>query len=224
MNARAALGLLMLALSTGACSPTQFDEDQQEVVLPPPVLDMSASDAAVQTAVFAGGCFWGVEAVFEHVRGVVSVVSGFAGGTAATASYDSVTTGRTGHAEVVEIRFDPRVITYGKLLHIFFSVAHDPTQINRQFPDWGLQYRSNVFYLNEEQRAVTRAYIAQLDAAHLFRAPIATRVDPLERFYLAESEHQDYVPNHPDEPYVISYDLPKLEALRRLFPEEYRAP
>jgi peptide-methionine (S)-S-oxide reductase len=221
MNAR--VGLLLMVASLGGCSPTYVsDEEQEEVILPPPALDVSASGVAVQTAVFAGGCFWGVEAVFEHVRGVVSVVSGFAGGTAETASYEMVSSGRTRHAESVEIRFDPRVITYGKLLQIFFSVAHDPTQLDRQFPDWGPQYRSNVFYLNEEQRAVTHAYIAQLDAAHLFRSRITTLVDPLERFYLAESEHQDYVVAHPTEAYVVVYDLPKLDRLLRLFPELYR--
>jgi peptide-methionine (S)-S-oxide reductase len=224
MTARRALALLLVALSVGACSPTYSDEEEQEVILPPPALDASPSDAAVQMAVFAGGCFWGVEAVFEHVRGVLSVVSGFAGGTAETASYEAVSSGQTGHAESVEIRFDPRVITYGKLLQIFFSVAHDPTQIDRQFPDWGRQYRSNVFYLNEEQRTVTRAYIAQLEAAQLFRAPIATRVDPLERFYMADSEHQDYVVVHPTDSYVVVYDLPKLDRLLRLFPELYRDP
>jgi peptide-methionine (S)-S-oxide reductase len=194
-----------------------------DVVLPPPALDAApSSDGALQTAVFSGGCFWGVEAVFEHVRGVTSVMSGYAGGTAETASYEAVTTGLTGHAESVEVTFDPRVVSYGKLLQVFFAVAHDPTQINAQFPDMGPQYRSNVFYLDAEQQSVAAAYIAQLEAAAVFRARIATRVDPLVRFYPAEAEHQDYLPNHLDELYIIRYDLPKLERLQRMFPELYR--
>ena len=220
MTVRQTLGLLLMGLSLSACASTEPGE--QDVILPPPALDVAASAGAVQTAVFAGGCFWGVEAVFEHVKGVVSVVSGFAGGTAETANYEAVTSGGTAHAESVEIRFDPRLVTYGKLLQIYFSVAHDPTQVNMQVPDIGPQYRSNVFYLDEEQRAVTRAYIAQLDVASLFRRPIATRVDPLDRFYVAETEHQDYVPNHLNEPYVVIHDLPKLDKLRRLFPDLYR--
>jgi peptide-methionine (S)-S-oxide reductase len=182
-----------------------------------------SGDGTLQVAVLAGGCFWGVEAVFEHVRGVESVVSGYAGGSAESATYDEVTSGLTGHAESVEIRFDPRVVSYGKLLQIFFSVAHDPTQINAQYPDIGPHYRSMVFSRDDEQEEVARAYISQLEAADVFRSRIATRVNPLESFYPAESEHQDYLPNHLDEPYIIIYDLPKLERLKRLFPELYRA-
>jgi peptide-methionine (S)-S-oxide reductase len=194
-----------------------------DVPLPPPALDVAVpSDGALQSAVFAGGCFWGVEAVFEHVRGVASVVSGYAGGSADDANYEAVTGGLTGHAESVEITFDPRVVSYGKLLQVFFSVAHDPTQINAQYPDIGPQYRSHIFYVDERQRDVSRAYIAQLEAARVFRARLATRVDPLERFYPAEAYHQDYLPNHLDELYIIRYDLPKLEKLRRMFPELYR--
>jgi peptide-methionine (S)-S-oxide reductase len=222
MSVRHVLGLVMVAQLT-ACAPAPTAPEEVDPILPPPALDVSASaNGATQTAVFAGGCFWGVEAVFEHVRGVLSVVSGYAGGTAETANYDAVSSGQTAHAESVEIRFDPRVVTYGKLLQVFFSAAHDPTQLNYQIPDIGLQYRSNVFHLDEEQHAVARAYIAQLDAAGVFRRPIATRVDPLVRFYAAESEHQNYVPNHLGEPYVILYDLPKIERLRRIFPELYR--
>jgi peptide-methionine (S)-S-oxide reductase len=221
VSVRRTLGLILVGLPLIACGSTEAED--VDVILPPPALDVSiSSDGALQTAVFAGGCFWGVEAVFEHVRGVESVVAGYAGGTAETASYDAVTSGETGHAESVEIRFDPRVVTYGKLLQIFFAVAHDPTQVNAQYPDFGPQYRSNVFHLDDEQGRVARAYIGQLGDAGVFRARIATRVDALERFYVAESEHQDYVPNHLGEPYVVIYDLPKLERLSRLFPELYR--
>jgi peptide-methionine (S)-S-oxide reductase len=217
MSGIALAGAVLIACGSSTDIPVE------DVVLPPPALDVSPSgDGALQTAVFAGGCFWGVEAVFEHVRGVLSVVSGYAGGTAESATYDEVSNGRTGHAESVEVEFDPRVVSYGKLLQVFFSVAHDPTQINAQFPDIGPQYRSNVFYRSAEQQSVTRAYIAQLEAAGVFRSRIATRVDPLERFYPAEVEHQDYLPNHLDELYIIRYDLPKLEKLQRMFPELYR--
>jgi peptide-methionine (S)-S-oxide reductase len=213
--------ILLASAFLVACHPTEPQD--RDVILPPPALDVSPSgDGTLQVAVLAGGCFWGVEAVFEHVRGVESVVSGYAGGSAESASYDEVTTGLTGHAESVEVRFDPRVVSYGKLLQIFFSVAHDPTQINAQYPDIGPQYRSVVFSRDDEQQEVARAYIAQLAAAGVFRARIATRVDPLERFYPAESEHQDYLPNHLGEPYIIFYDLPRLERLKRLFPELYR--
>jgi peptide-methionine (S)-S-oxide reductase len=222
MTRRSAAGLAFAGALWMGCGPTQ-PEEPKDLILPTPLLDVSPSgDGALQTAILAGGCFWGVEAVFEHVRGVASVVSGYAGGTAETANYDEVTTGSTGHAETVEIRFDPRVVTYGKLLQIFFSVAHDPTQVDAQYPDFGPQYRSNVFYLDEEQAEVARAYIAQLGAAGVFRIRIATRVDALERFYPAESEHQDYLPNHLGEPYIILFDLPKLEQLKRIFPELYR--
>jgi peptide-methionine (S)-S-oxide reductase len=224
MSARSAAGLAVLASFLLACGPTAPEEDA-DVVLPPPALDVAPSgDGSLHTAVFAGGCFWGVEAVFEHVRGVLSVVSGYAGGSAETAIYDEVVGGLTGHAETVEVRYDPAVVSYGKLLQIFFSVAHDPTQINAQYPDFGPQYRSNIFHLDGEQERVARAYIAQLGAAGVFRARIATRVDPLEAFYPAESAHQDYLAHHLDEPYIILYDLPKLARLKRLFPELYRQP
>jgi peptide-methionine (S)-S-oxide reductase len=218
------VAVLLLVASAFACESTT-ELVVEDVILPPPALDVAPSpNGALQTAVFAGGCFWGVEAVFEHVRGVSQAVSGYAGGTAETATYEVVTSGLTGHAESVEVTFDPRVVSYGKLLQVFFSVAHDPTQINAQTPDIGPQYRSNLFTLNEEQGSVARAYIAQLDSARIFRSRIATRVDRLEAFYLAESEHQDYLPGHLHELYVIRYDVPKLERLRRIFPELYREP
>jgi peptide-methionine (S)-S-oxide reductase len=220
MTLRFATSLTLLGAALLACdSATDVEVD---VILPPPTLDVSASNEVFQTAVFAGGCFWGVEAVFEHVRGVQGVLSGYAGGTAESANYEEVTSGRTGHAESVLVTFDPQVVSYGKLLQIFFSVAHEPIHVNAQPPDFGPQYRSNIFYADEQQRDVARAYIAQLEQAGVFRRPIATRVDALPEFYPAESYHQDYLINHLDEPYIILYDLPKLERLRRVFPELYR--
>jgi len=171
-----------------------------------------------QTAVLGGGCFWGVDAVFKHVRGVENVVAGYAGGRAATAHYEVVSAGRTGHAESVKITFDPAKISYGDLLRIFFSVAHDPTQLNRQGPDEGTQYRSVIFYANEDQKQVALAYIDQLNKAKVFRKPIVTQVVPLEAFYPAEGYHQNYLALHPDNPYIVTNDLPKLQNLRKQFP------
>jgi len=192
--------------------------------LPAP-LGAVAGPAAVQseTAVLSGGCFWGVQGVFAHVKGVRQVVSGYAGGEASTADYETVSTGTTAHAESVRIVFDPRQISYGKILQIFFSVATDPTQLNHQFPDVGRQYRSEVFYASPQQQAAATAYIAQLDQAHEFSHRIVTRVDPLKAFYPAEAYHQDYLTLHPDQPYIASYDLPKVAALQALFPESYQA-
>ena len=191
------------------------------VVVQPPSVDKSAG--AAQTAVLAGGCFWGVQGVFEHVRGVQKVVSGYAGGEAATAQYETVSTGRTGHAESVKITFDPAQISYGQLLQIAFSVAFDPTQLNRQGPDSGAQYRSEIFYADESQRSIASAYIDQLTKAHTFPRPIVTRVDPLKAFFPAEDYHQDYLFHHPTQPYIAIYDLPKVENLKRVFPDLYRA-
>jgi len=170
-------------------------------------------------AVFAGGCFWGTQAVFERLKGVVDTTVGYAGGTAATATYDQVTTETTGHAESVEVVYDPSRITYGTLLRIFFSVAHDPTQLNRQGPDVGPSYRSAIFYANDGQKRIAQAYIAQLDAAHVFAKPIATQVTPLEGFYRAEEYHQDYALHNPGNPYILVCDRPKIEALKEQFPE-----
>lgn len=175
-----------------------------------------------QTAVFAGGCFWGTQSVFERVKGVVATTAGYAGGSADTATYDQVTTETTGHAESVRVVYDPSKITYGQLLRIFFSVAHDPTQLNRQGPDAGTSYRSAIFYSNEEQRKISVAYIAQLDAAHVFAKPIVTQVVPLTGFYDAESYHQDYALHHPDNPYILVCDRPKVEALKAQFPELFQ--
>ncbi len=177
---------------------------------------------ATETAVLSGGCFWGVEAVFEHVKGVRSVVSGYSGGSAGTARYEIVSSGRTGHAESVKITFDPAQVSYAELLEIFFSVAHDPTQRNRQGPDVGSQYRSAVFYANEAQKEAALAYVAQLESSHAFRSPIVTEVVPLQAFYPAESYHQDYLEHHRTQPYIVVNDLPKLVALERRYPSLYR--
>jgi peptide-methionine (S)-S-oxide reductase len=209
--------LIALGAAGGACGPAQAS-----VRLPAPATDVPPA-GGVQTAVLAGGCFWGVQGVFEHVRGVKQVVAGYAGGKRATANYETVSTGTTGHAESVEITFDPRQISYGEILRIFFSVATDPTQVNRQFPDSGTQYRSEVFYANAAQKAVAQGYIAQLDRAKVFARPIATRVDPNPGFFRAEAHHQDYLVRHPDAPYIATFDAPKVAALKTLFPTQYRA-
>ncbi len=175
--------------------------------------------AAEQKAVFAGGCFWGVEAVFESLNGVIDVRSGYSGGTAKTANYRDVSYGRTTHAEAVEVRFDPAKITYEQLLNIFFIVAHDPTELNRQGPDTGPQYRSAIFYASDEQLKAANAFIAALNAAKVFKKPVATKLEKLETFYAAEDEHQDFVKNNPDDAYVVNHDLPKLVALKQAFPQ-----
>ena len=172
--------------------------------------------------VVSGGCFWGVQGVFEHVQGVRKVVSGYSGGDKATANYETVSSGSTGHAESVQISYDPKEITYGQLLQIYFSVAHDPTQLNRQDPDSGTQYRSNIFYSDESQKKIALAYIAQMNKAKLFPSAIMTRVDPLKGFYAAEDYHQDFLLNNPRYPYIMIYDMPKIENLKRLYPAYYR--
>lgn len=178
--------------------------------------------AAEQTAVFAGGCFWGVDAVFRHVKGVSGVESGYAGGSADTAQYKLVSRGDTGHAEAVRIRFDQAQISYPKLLEVFFTVAHDPTQRNRQGPDVGTQYRSVIFYIGSEQQQIAQSHIARLTAARIYAGPIVTQVVPLREFFPAEDYHQNYLALHPSQPYIVIHDLPKLEQLRRKFPELYR--
>lgn len=191
------------------------------LMVPPPAMDEPAGEVTSEVAVLAGGCFWGVQGVFQHVKGVTSAVSGYAGGTADTADYHTVSTGSTGHAESVQVTFDPRQISYGKLLQIYFSVAHDPTQLNYQGPDFGTQYRSAIFPANDKQAEVARAYIAQLDAAKVFPKPIVTKTDPAA-FYPAEAYHQDYLTLNPMNPYIAFNDIPKVEALARLFPDLYR--
>ena len=183
--------------------------------------DALATTKGQQTAVFAGGCFWGIQAVFQHVRGVISATSGYSGGSAKTAEYEIVSTGETGHAESVRIVYDPSQITYGGLLRIFFSVAHDPTQLNRQGPDEGTQYRSSIFYSNEEQKRIAEAYVGQLDNAKIFPRPIATKVVPLQAFYPAEAYHQNYAALHSNQPYIVFNDAPKVEHLKQQFPELY---
>jgi peptide-methionine (S)-S-oxide reductase len=212
----AAIGAL--AIATFNVVPSFASEDA--VVIPAPAMDAPPSDA-VQTAVLSGGCFWGVQGVFQHTAGVVSAVSGYAGGNKATAQYEIVSTGTTGHAESVQVKYDPKKISYGKLLQIFFSVAHNPTELNRQGPDSGTQYRSAIFTTSDEQKKVADAYIAQLNAAKVFGKPIVTKVGPLQGFYAAEGYHQDYLTLHPNQPYIAYNDIPKVENLKKLFAENY---
>lgn len=211
---------LFLIGSTIACNSA----NASATTIPNPALDAPLANVkGEQTAVLAGGCFWGVEAVFEHVKGVIKVSSGYSGGSADTAQYGTVGTGQTGHAESVKIVYDPSQISYGQLLKVFFSVAHDPTELNRQGPDTGTQYRSAIFYGSDEQKRIAEAYIAQLNKARVFRAPIVTKVSAIQAFYEAETYHQDYLAHHPDEPYIIYNDLPKVENLRKYFPDLYKA-
>jgi peptide-methionine (S)-S-oxide reductase len=193
------------------------------VALPAPAVDVPPdANTGKQTVVFAGGCFWGVQAVFQHVKGVVEATSGYAGGAADSAKYDLVSTGETGHAESVRVTFDPAQVSFGQLLRVFFSVAHDPTKLNRQGPDAGTQYRSALFFMNPAQKRVAEAYIAQLDRSKLFPGRIVTKVAPLEAFYPAEAYHQNYATNHPNNPYIVINDAPKVEHLRQMFPALYR--
>jgi len=212
----AAIGALTVAAF--AVAPSLAAEDA--VIIPAPTADAQAS-GAIQTAVLAGGCFWGVQGVFQHTAGVINAVSGYAGGTKATADYNTVSSGSTGHAESVEIKFDPKKISYGKILQIYFSVAHDPTQLNRQGPDSGTQYRSAIFTTNDEQKKVAEAYIAQLNAAKVYKKPIVTKIGPLEAFYPAEAYHQDYLTLHPTQPYIAYNDIPKVENLKKIFADNY---
>ncbi len=217
---RASMLLTAGALAFGAWSFLgSSNAGEQAVVIPPPAFEAPASAEAEETAVFAGGCFWGVQAVFQHTKGVLGAVSGYAGGAKDTANYDSIGSGRTGHAESVQVRFNPKLISYGRLLQIYFSVAHDPTQLNRQGPDSGTQYRSALFYQSASQQQVAKSYIAQLDAAKVYPAKIVTTLTPLQAFYPAEAYHQDYATLHPNQPYIARFDLPKIANLKRLMPE-----
>ena len=210
-----AVFVLVKTSLTQAAEPT--------VVIPPPAVDMASSvNSAPQTIVLAGGCFWGVQGVFEHVKGVSQAVSGYSGGTKETAHYEMVGTEKTGHAESVQVTYDPKQISYGKILQIYFSVAHNPTELNYQGPDSGPSYRSAIFYANDEQKRFAQAYIAQLDKAHVFGAPIVTKLESLTGFYPAENYHQDFLVLHPAYPYIVFNDLPKVENLKRLFPDYYR--
>jgi peptide-methionine (S)-S-oxide reductase len=195
----------------------------ESAAVPAPAVDEAAGQATSETTVLAGGCFWGVQGVFQHVKGVTRAVSGYTGGEQATAHYEMVGTGETGHAESVQVTFDPRQISYGRILQIYFSVAHDPTELNRQGPDEGTQYRSTIFPADAEQAKVAKDYIAQLNQAHVFDAAIVTTIEPGRHFYPAEDYHQDFLTRNPDYPYIVYNDLPKIETLKRLFPELYRA-
>ena len=222
--ASTALGLFLTVLGIAVffrpASPAAVELARR---INPPLADMpNSTPSGTGRAVFAGGCFWGVQAVFQHTMGVTSAVSGYAGGTPATPSYEQVSSGATGHAESVEITFDPKQISYGLLLQIYFSVAHDPTQLNRQGPDGGTQYRSEIFATSDTQQRAAEAYIAELDKARVFPRHIVTKVERLKAFYPAEPYHQDYATLHPDSPYIAHYDLPKIANLKKLYPEFYR--
>lgn len=219
------LGVLGISGMLGFASPRLVaGTPRLASTFPRPTVDepVSTSKGHRESAVLSGGCFWGVQAVFQHTKGVISATSGYAGGEASTAHYELVGGGNTGHAESVQISYDPAQITYGEILMVFFSVAHNPTELNKQGPDWGTQYRSSVFYSDEEQEKIAKAYIAQLDAAKVYGQKIVTQVVPLKGFYPAEAHHQDYVKHHPDNPYIAINDLPKLAALKKEFPELYR--
>jgi peptide-methionine (S)-S-oxide reductase len=217
--AMACLALFLFTLGAWFKSPRAVAAAR---VVPAPAVDASGAQASSDVAVLAGGCFWGVQGVFQHVKGVTNAVSGYAGGDERTAHYDVVGTGATGHAESVQVTFDPRQITYGQLLQIYFSVAHDPTELNRQGPDVGTQYRSAIFPNTPEQARIAEAYIAQLNAAHVFKSKIVTRVESGRTFYAAEDYHQDFLTLHPTHGYIVVNDLPKVADLERLFPERYR--
>jgi len=216
------VGALAVGLAAVAFQLTPSVAETAHVV-PPPALDQAASPATSEVAVLAGGCFWGVQGVFQHVEGVTGAVSGYAGGDQQTAQYETVSGGRTGHAESVQVTFDPRRISYGRILQIYFSVAHDPTELNRQGPDTGTQYRSAIFPTSPEQARIAKAYIEQLDQAHVFDAAVVTKIEPDRAFYPAEAYHQDFLTRNPRYPYIVINDLPKVEALKREFPQAYRA-
>ena len=221
---RAALIFAALLLGVGFVLRGLPTAAESASSIPPPALDEPANpEATSEVAVLAGGCFWGVQGVFQHVEGVTTAVSGYTGGAADTAHYETVSTGTTGHAESVRIIFDPRRISYGHILQIYFSVVHDPTELNRQGPDDGSQYRSAIFPTNRQQARIAEAYIAELDQAHVFNAPIVTKIEPGRDFYPAEAYHQDFLARNPRYPYIVINDLPKIEVLKRLFPDLYRA-
>jgi peptide-methionine (S)-S-oxide reductase len=212
----AAVGALAIAALMGVQSRAAEDA----VVIPPPAMDTPSAEG-LQTVVVSGGCFWGVQGVFQHTKGVTSAVSGYAGGSQMTATYEQVSSGTTGHAESVQIKFDPKQISYGKILQIFFSVAHDPTQLNRQGPDSGTQYRSAIFTTTDDQKKVADAYIAQLNAAKVYPKAIVTKISALQGFFPAEAYHQDYLTLHPNQPYIAYNDLPKIENLKKIFADNY---
>ncbi|WP_367352022.1 peptide-methionine (S)-S-oxide reductase MsrA [Achromobacter animicus] len=228
MSKHPSLRRLCAALATagGLIASTAAPAAERAFIIPPPAAEQpanaSAAPATQEKAVIAGGCFWGVQAVFQHVKGVSNAVSGYAGGQANTANYNAVSSGRTGHAEAVEITYDPKQVSYGQLLQIYFSVAHDPTQLNRQGPDHGTQYRSAVFPANDSQRKVAEAYIAQLNKTGVYPKPLATTIEPLQAFYPAEDYHQDYLVRNPNSMYIVINDVPKVENLAKTFPDAWR--
>jgi peptide-methionine (S)-S-oxide reductase len=222
-NYSATVALVVGAALLAFAFATPRSTAEEARVVPPPAVDEAKGASTPGVAVVAGGCFWGVQGVFQHVKGVVSAVSGYDGGAKETAHYDMTSRGDTGHAESVRITFDPKSVSYGRILQIYFSVAHDPTELNRQGPDEGTQYRSTIFPMNAEQAQVANAYIAQLNGAHAFRAPVVTTVEENRTFYPAEAYHQDFLVQNPTYPYIVFNDLPKIENLKRLFPEAYRA-
>ena len=211
------------AIALGALITIPSLAAESAVTIPAPAMDNPKSAGPLQTAVLAGGCFWGVQGVFEHLTGVRRVVSGYAGGDSSSANYETVSSGRTGHAESVQIMFDPKLVTYGQILQVYFSVAHDPTQLNRQGPDSGTQYRSAIFFSDETQEKIARAYIAQLDKTGAYKRSIVTRVDPLKGFYAAEDYHQDYLIHNPSNPYIVFNDLPKIRNFQKTLPSLYQA-
>jgi peptide-methionine (S)-S-oxide reductase len=216
------IGFALVLLPVLAALPLLTAHSETAVRIDPPAVDIPAGDG-LATAVLAGGCFWGIQAVYQHTKGVTNAVSGYAGGRKDDADYRSVSLGLTTHAEAVQVTYDPRVVSFGKLLHIFFSVAHDPTQLNRQGPDYGAQYRSEIFPQSDEQRSVARAYIAQLDAAKAFGKPIVTKIEAgTAAFYPAEDYHQDYALLHPTQPYIVYNDAPKVVNLKGMFPDVFR--
>jgi peptide-methionine (S)-S-oxide reductase len=210
--------LVVEALGFSACARA----DAPVHGVPAPIIDEAKAHGVTEVAVLSGGCFWGMQGLFEHVKGVRQVVAGYAGGSAATAQYETVSSGSTGHAESVKITFDPSIVTYGEILRVYFSVAHDPTELDRQGPDTGTQYRSEILFSSPMQEKIARAYVAQLTRAHAFAYPVVTRLDKFAGFYPAESYHQDYLLHNPDSPYIMINDLPKIANLKRLYPDLYR--
>jgi peptide-methionine (S)-S-oxide reductase len=221
---RGTAGALAILAVLGAWWQMSVRAAEPAIVIPAPAMDVpkAAANAGLQAVVLAGGCFWGVQAVFQHVKGVSQAVSGYAGGTKETATYEVVGLGRSGHAESVQVTFDPRQVSFGRILQIYFSVAHDPTQLNRQGPDSGPQYRSAIFYQDDSQKSIAQAYVAQLDKAGVFKHPIVTQINQLTGFYPAEAYHQDYATLHPSSPYIAFNDLPKVDNLQRVFADLYR--
>jgi peptide-methionine (S)-S-oxide reductase len=218
----ALFSVIALPLLAAGAFLTRTQAETAHVVPPPTMDETPTANATTEVAVLAGGCFWGVQGVFQHVDGVTSAVSGYTGGKPNTAQYETVSSGITGHAESVRVTFDPQRISYGHILQIYFSVAHDPTELNRQGPDEGTQYRSTIFPMTAEQQAIAKAYIAQLNTAHAFPAPVVTTIEMNRTFYPAEAYHQDYLTRHPDNPYIAYNDLPKIRELQKLFPDRYR--